>query len=91
MRGKIIEFMISMGGLDQGSSWDITTATYPKITPAFMEQWVSTMESVAKKARVLPDGLKDLLRDMLKVGEVERLAKVPLLLGLLNHVLTHAV
>jgi hypothetical protein len=46
-----------------------------------MEQWVPTMESVAKKARVLPDGLKDLLRDMLKVGEVERLAKVPLLLG----------
>ena len=48
------------------------------------------MESVAKKARVLPDGLKDLLRDMLRVGEVERLAKVPLLFVLLIHLLTHA-
>ena len=90
LRAKIIEFMISMGGLDQESSWETTTATYPKITPAFMEQWVPTMESVAKKARVLPDGLKDLLRDMLRVGEVERLAKVPLLFVLLIHLLTHA-
>ena len=76
MRRQIIEFMISLGGLDQGSSWEATTKAYPKITPAFMEQWIPTMEAVAKKARFLPEGLKNQLRDMLKVGDVERRAQV---------------
>ena len=76
LRRYIIEFLISLGGLDQGSSWEKTITTYPKITPAFMEQWIPTMESLAKKARVLPDALKDLLRDMLVAGEAERRAQV---------------
>ena len=76
MRRQIIEFMISLGGIDQGSSWETTTKAYPKITPAFMEQWIPTMEAVAKKARFLPEGLKNQLRDMLKVGDIERRAQV---------------
>ena len=52
LRRQVIEFMLEIHGVAPGCSWDQLIAKYPQITPSFMEMWVPTMASVAKKARV---------------------------------------
>ena len=76
LRRQVIEFMLEIHGVSPGCSWDQLIAKYPQITASFMEMWVPTMASVAKKARVLPDGLKVQLRAMTKVSEVQDRVKV---------------
>jgi hypothetical protein len=78
LRRDIIEYLIEMGGLKPGASWEDATTTFPKITPTWLETWVPAMETVAKKARVLPEGLKAQLRMMLEAAKVIRRCEVQL-------------
>ena len=67
---------MDIGGVGAGCSWDQLTVKFPQVTPSFMEMWVPTMASVAKKARVLPDGLKIQLKAMTQASKVAERVKV---------------
>ena len=76
LRRQIIEYMMDIGGVGAGCSWDQLTNKFPQVTPSFMEMWVPTMASVAKKARVLPDGLKIQLKAMTQAKKIAERVKV---------------